>query len=327
MGPGGQGLVASTRRVVQVSVIRRVRVENFQSVQQADVELGKLTVIVGPSNTGKSALLRAIKTVARNAPTPDFVTLGKKHSTIRLVADDAEIVLERGKALSTYRVLRDGHEAVYTKSGTGVPEEIAAILQMPETQGELLNFAFQFDRPFLLDSPATKVAQVLGELTNITVILDAVREANRRRLEVSARLKVRRGDLERLRGEVEAVRGVKERQAQLEELRGRLESTITESQRLDQLSALWTAWTVADTAVRDLVSASKPVSDLTVATSMAEDVERLTKLVAEARMLAAEARAAKSDVERLRAEAESLHEQHHAALKDARSCPLCGATT
>lgn len=308
-------------------MINRVRVENFQSVQSADVELGKLTVIVGPSNSGKSALLRAIKTVARNAPTPDFVTLGKKHATVRLVTDEAEIVIERGKALSTYRVLRDGNEAVYTKAGTAVPEEVAAILQMPETQGELLNFAFQFDRPFLLDAPATKVAQVLGELTNITVILDAVREANRRRLEVSARLKVRRQDLERLRGEVEAVRDVKERQSALETFRDRMEAAITESQRVEQLTALWTAHTVAETAVRDLVSSSKPVPDLLGATALADDVDRLTKLVAEARTVAADARAAKEDVARLRTEAETLHEQHHAALKEAGTCPLCGATT
>src|SRR5438552_19027712 len=41
--------------------ITALRVENFRSIKALDIELGETTVFVGPNNTGKTAILDAIR--------------------------------------------------------------------------------------------------------------------------------------------------------------------------------------------------------------------------------------------------------------------------
>ena len=80
-----------------------------------------------------------------------------------------------------------------------------------------LNFAAQFDRPFLLDSSGGEIARVLGRLTNVTLLFDAAREANRRRLEVMGDLKRAEANLADLTEAAQRFRGMKERHAAVSE--------------------------------------------------------------------------------------------------------------
>lgn len=42
-------------------LIKRIRISNFRSIRQADIELGPVNVLIGPNNAGKSAILEAIR--------------------------------------------------------------------------------------------------------------------------------------------------------------------------------------------------------------------------------------------------------------------------
>lgn len=42
-------------------LIKRIRISNFRSIRHADIELGPVTVLIGPNNAGKSAILEAIR--------------------------------------------------------------------------------------------------------------------------------------------------------------------------------------------------------------------------------------------------------------------------
>ncbi|OWY59023.1 hypothetical protein B7486_76810, partial [cyanobacterium TDX16] len=42
-------------------LIKRVRISNFRSIRYADIELGATTVLIGPNNSGKSAILEALR--------------------------------------------------------------------------------------------------------------------------------------------------------------------------------------------------------------------------------------------------------------------------
>jgi hypothetical protein len=63
-----------------------------------------------------------------------------------------------------------------------------------------LNFAQQFDMPFLLDDSGSKVAKILGEITNVNVLYAANRQANSLRATASKTLTVRKQDLEVQKG-------------------------------------------------------------------------------------------------------------------------------
>lgn len=42
-------------------LIKRIRISNFRSIQQADIDIGPVTVLIGANNSGKSAILEAIR--------------------------------------------------------------------------------------------------------------------------------------------------------------------------------------------------------------------------------------------------------------------------
>src|SRR5262245_46373161 len=85
----------------------RVQVENFQSIALADVRLDGLTVLVWPSDRGKSALVRAIEGALFNMPGEFFVRTG---------ASFAGVTMQLVEGLDANHHLK-GHEIVWVKGG------------------------------------------------------------------------------------------------------------------------------------------------------------------------------------------------------------------
>lgn len=183
-------------------MIESVKISNFQSLQDVELALGKFTVIVGASSSGKSALTRALHAVTSNALDSDSITRGAKVSTITVHTDSSIITIERDRnGSSFYRLVKNGsQEQIYTKLNRSVPSEIAEALGIsPTTQdAPSLNFAGQFDTPYLLKEGSSSVARILGELTNVSTIFAAVREANRRTKAASTIVNLRQKDVDRI---------------------------------------------------------------------------------------------------------------------------------
>ena len=51
----------SERRSNYSLQIKRVTIKNFRSIRHAEIELGATTVLIGPNNAGKTAILEAIR--------------------------------------------------------------------------------------------------------------------------------------------------------------------------------------------------------------------------------------------------------------------------
>ena len=180
-------------------MIDNISVQDFQSIESGKVDLGKFTVFTGPSSSGKSAFLRALHGLTRNSFNPSQVRLGQSVTTVSATVDGRKVEAIRGKSKSTYKL--DDEE--YTKAGRAVPEDVEAVLSMPLVADLESSFATQFDKPYLIADPGSTGAKVLGTLTNVSVLHDGMREANRRKLSINAEIKVRKADLEKDNEEVE----------------------------------------------------------------------------------------------------------------------------
>ena len=180
-------------------MIENISVQDFQSIEFGKVDLGKFTVFTGPSSSGKSAFLRALHGLTRNSFNPSQVRLGQSVTTVSAIVDGRKVEAVRGKSKSTYKL--DDEE--YTKAGRAVPEDVEAVLSMPLVADLESSFATQFDKPYLIADPGSTGAKVLGTLTNVSVLHDGMREANRRKLSINAEIKVRKADLEADNAEVE----------------------------------------------------------------------------------------------------------------------------
>lgn len=203
-------------------MISHIEVRNFQSLHHVELELHPLTVIVGPSSSGKSAFTRALRTLTSNKRGNEFISHGEKICTITAKTERGSVTLKRGKATNDneYVVIPDDDPAAqrtYTKLGGETPQEVSDFLGIQSK--DPINYAGQFDKPYLLDprdASGGEVARVLGALTNVNVIFEAARESNRRKSSNAATLKTRAADLAAITEKSQSYRALKGQLAAIE---------------------------------------------------------------------------------------------------------------
>jgi exonuclease SbcC len=151
-------------------VLTKLRVVNFQAHGKLAVDFSPgVTCLVGKTDAGKSAVLRALRFVCLNQPQGvEFIKRGKRECSVTLEFDGRVLKRVRGKSTNYYEL--DGKK--FQAFGAGVPPEIAEALRLSE-----MNFQGQFDGPFWLGDPAPKVARELNQVVDLGLIDDALSAA------------------------------------------------------------------------------------------------------------------------------------------------------
>src|SRR5271157_5281260 len=124
---------------------------NFQSLQSFDLDLSGLTVIVGPSNKGKSAVFRALKGLFRNALPAEYIRTGSDGLELTAILDGHIIAATRGKGSTQYKI--DAKE--FKKLNQQIPTELSAFGMNEVEVGDFKIdpiFARQHGKQFLVDS-------------------------------------------------------------------------------------------------------------------------------------------------------------------------------
>lgn len=206
-------------------MLTKVKIKNYQSLKDVTIEPGRLTVIVGDSDVGKSAIVRAIKSVLINRAGTDFITHGQQSVGVALAFDDGGAVAWQKAESATYNIIAKGEKLTFTKMGTRVPQEVSDVLKMGEVVvgDEKLNVNVhdQFDQPFLITSTASLRARLLGELSGINILYLAIQEARRREQQSKRTQSIRVSDLEQTKLRLQAFR-------HLPEVKQGLEAVATE---------------------------------------------------------------------------------------------------
>ena len=166
-------------------MIKSLTLENFQSHKLTQLEFNPgINVIVGPSDSGKSAILRALKWAAWNTPSGEAFRSNwseKKPTFVDLVTDDHKVL--RLKSTTRNEYLLDG--LVFKAFGAGTPpDEIVAALNLNE-----INIQQQLDRPFLLDDSPGKVAQHFNAVAHLDSIDRGLQNVQKWLREVDRKIK------------------------------------------------------------------------------------------------------------------------------------------
>ncbi len=164
-------------------MIERIQIRDFQSIESLDIECGPITVIHGESDTGKSAVVRALYGLAYNTYPKGHVREGAQDSEVGVTIDGVTVRARKG-ASNQYEMDDVGTEMLgWDKVGTEVPPAVQEVLGWPVLELDdgskfTPSFGLQFDAPFLLTDSPSKRAKLLGTLTNVATLYAAVKEAN-----------------------------------------------------------------------------------------------------------------------------------------------------
>ena len=170
--------------------IKRLSLKNFQSHRETDFEFEPgLNIIVGPSDQGKSSVIRAMRWLIFNEPRgTGFIRVGETRCQVRMELCNGVVVERiRDESNRTNRYLLEipGEEAmVFEGFNREVPLEIRQALGIQKMvidhdRAIEVNLATQLESPFLLNESGTTRSKILGRMANLHIIDAAQRETLR----------------------------------------------------------------------------------------------------------------------------------------------------
>jgi len=153
-----------TRGSVQIDMIKSLTLKNVQSHTESKLDFDPgVNIIVGSSDSGKTAILRAAIAVILNKPSGDGLRrFNSKETEIILELDETSITRLKTNSRNEYQI---GDGEPFKAFGQGVPDEVTKLLNI-----KLLNIQQQMDSPFLLDDSPGEVAKALNEAVNLDSI-------------------------------------------------------------------------------------------------------------------------------------------------------------
>jgi hypothetical protein len=233
-----------------------VEIRNFQSIEKVSLKIDGFTVVVGRSNIGKSAIVRAVKAALTGAPVSSFVRHAtsclrktksaktcKCFSSVHLKGDGMDLLWEKGDSINRYTY----NGQVYDKAERGTPDFLQPAFSPVKVgdRHDLIQVADQFFPIFLLDQTGGTIADTLSDVAKLDRINVAMRLAEKDRKEALSTRKVRERDVVDLRNKLQVYEGlddaledaqrVVERQTAVERQERRLEEV---ERFLEQVAAL-----------------------------------------------------------------------------------------
>lgn len=186
-----------------------LKIQNFQAHEALTLEFAPgVTTLVGPSDAGKSAILRALRWVATNRPRGEaHIRRGADFCRVGLKVDGHTITRRRGKLGNIYKL--DGEE--YKAFADGVPEAISGLLRLDE-----VNFQGQHDAPYWFGLTPGEVARQINAIVDLGIIDEAQERLAAKARRAKAEADVVADRLKAARREVEALAFVPEMSAAYE---------------------------------------------------------------------------------------------------------------
>ena len=161
---------------------------NFQSWRDFVLPMTGFTVIIGPSDRGKSAIIRALRGVLRNQIGANHITYGQKNTAVSITINGTPIELTRNAKTTTYTV----GEEEYGKLAGEVPPVVKEMgFNEVEVNGVKLDpiFAGQFDSQFMLDLSPAELNSIFGLFSSTEKLNAGKKAAISKNLEFNATAK------------------------------------------------------------------------------------------------------------------------------------------
>lgn len=146
-----------------------ISIKDFQSLKNVEIELVPgLNLVVGKTNIGKTAIIRAIDSALFNIGNDDFVRSGQKFCGVSIDNGTHKMTYARsavGKNEKTAYQFDDG--VVQRKVGRTQLEEVQKYFNIRDVRMQngtkvKLNFWYQNDKPFLMDKTSGQLYEFLS---------------------------------------------------------------------------------------------------------------------------------------------------------------------
>jgi exonuclease SbcC len=215
-------------------MIRRIVLQDFLVHKHTEIELGEgLTVLAGPNNSGKSAVVEGLRCLASNPAPQYFIRHGAKEARVTVELEEGvRITWIRRPSYAMYEVRRPGEAEPqeYAKFGRTPPQDVLDLLRLDrvavDDHGNDVDVHIGNQRApiFLLDRPGTAAAAFFAASSESAYLLSMqkalkgrVQSAKQEDRLLSARLDGLAADLEAMAALPDAELAMEAAEAKLDE--------------------------------------------------------------------------------------------------------------
>lgn len=224
--------------------IEEIAIENFQSHKNTKITFEDgLNVIIGASDRGKSAIIRAIKWVLYNEPRgSDYIRQGAGFARVTLkLSNGYTIIRERSSGKNRY-ILKDkeGNANIFEGFGSEVPYEVVKVHGIPKVildtdKKTCLNIGEQLEGPFLISESGALRAKAIGRMIGLHILDKSIKDTStdlRRENQTKDRLNSELEDIDSKLLEFKDLDILKEKLDESENIIQKLENSIRGIERL-----------------------------------------------------------------------------------------------
>ena len=165
-------------------MIQKIKLKNFQSLKDVTFNLGRVTVLRGKSDVGKSAVIRGLNAFFNNSFNQEYAHNGELPFGVAIQKDNKVAIGRRTAKGVEYKF----DSTLYSKTAKKIPSDISNFLgiypyAIDVDMSVFFQIQKQFDTPFLLTDSSITVAKIIGRVSNLNIVLMAMREMYASQLE------------------------------------------------------------------------------------------------------------------------------------------------
>ncbi|MGD8707134.1 MAG: AAA family ATPase [Nitrosopumilaceae archaeon] len=167
-------------------MIKKLVINNFQNWENAKFNFCPgVNIIVGPTDSGKSAFYRILKWIFQNVPSGDgYVQHGQDMCKGIVVLDDnTKVIRKRIKNNNEYKIIKGEIKKSYKAFGQKVPEDIQTVINLED-----INFQDQSDSHFLLSKSSGEISRYFNKVVDLEKIDDVIKGAEKERRETVTKI-------------------------------------------------------------------------------------------------------------------------------------------
>lgn len=269
-------------------MIKRIELKNFMSHEHTVIEpAAGLTVLIGPNNVGKSAIIAALQILCYNENSTYVMRHGTKQCSVTVETDDGHIIKWQRKTSPSYVI--DGQK--FDRLGrNAVPDELHQVLKLPKVDGSGqeqfdVHFGSQKTPIFLLDSSGSAAARFFASSSDAIRLVrmqqlhkDKIRDTKKERARLEA-------ESQQLNTELAALEPVVQIEGHVAKLERQYQSLAEVGKQLTELELAEAALSAQQLEMQALKAETQALQPLTVPPVLA-DLESLDQTVSELERLA-----------------------------------------
>lgn len=258
-------------------MITHLITNNFLSHKHTEFTfVNGVNVLVGLSDSGKSAVMNALRWVLTNEPSGDsFRSWWSTTVDVTIIIDNTfEITRfrnEDGNGYSLRDITKDEEKSVFLAIKNGVPDEIAKILNIDET-----NIQTQLSTHFLLSSTPGEVAKHFNKVSKLDKIDLANANINSWINSINQEVKYKADELQKNTEKLESFDYLEKLEAEVEVLENMQNQLVNMQGNEKKLSRLIDKLEDVEFSIhtyQELLQAETPVNDLLLLFSKKKELE------------------------------------------------------